>query len=166
MINHKAIRPLVAVAIGLVLALYSYQRVTDPEPGLQKAREEGIVMVARDILQSYVSPGNPIEIVDALSPASKVGKVYIYPTDDGWELSGHYRRDERGSNRWRFRTAMIALSVCPHRTPNSPPYRHRHENERSIRQPRRSSSSSASLIFSSQSGYPTPLSCFALTVRT
>jgi len=98
MINHKVIRPLVAVAIGLVLALYSYQRVTDPEPGLQKAREEGIVMVARDILQSYVSPGNPIEIVDALSPASKVGKVYIYPTDDGWELSGHYRRDE--SDRW------------------------------------------------------------------
>ena len=98
MINHKVIRPLVAVAIGLVLALYSYQRVTDPEPGLQKAREEGIVMVARDILQSYVSPGNPIEIVDTLSPASKVGKVYIYPTDDGWELSGHYRRDE--SDRW------------------------------------------------------------------
>jgi len=98
MINHKVIRPLVAVAIGLVLALYSYQRVTDPEPGLQKAREEGIVMVARDILQSYVSPGNPIEIVDALSPASKVGKVYIYPTDDGWEMSGHYRRDE--SDRW------------------------------------------------------------------
>jgi hypothetical protein len=98
MINHKVLRPLVAVAIGLVLALYSYQRVTDPEPGLQKAREEGIVMVARDILQSYVSPGNPIEIVDALSPASKVGKVYIYPTDDGWELSGHYRRDE--SDRW------------------------------------------------------------------
>ena len=98
MINHKVVRPLVAVAIGLVLALYSYQRVTDPEPGLQKAREEGIVMVARDILQSYVSPGNPIEIVDALSPASKVGKVYIYPTDDGWELSGHYRRDE--SDRW------------------------------------------------------------------
>lgn len=98
MINHKVIRPLIAVAIGLVLALYSYQRVTDPEPGLQKAREEGIVMVARDILQSYVSPGNPIEIVDALSPASKVGKVYIYPTDDGWDLSGHYRRDE--NDRW------------------------------------------------------------------
>jgi len=98
MINHKVIRPLVAVAIGLVLALYSYQRITDPEPGLQKAREEGIVMVARDILQSYVSPGNSIEIVDALAPASKVGKVYIYPTDEGWELSGHYRRDE--NDRW------------------------------------------------------------------
>ncbi len=98
MINHKVVRPLVAVTVGLVLALYSYQRITDPEPGLQKVREEGIVMVARDILQSYVSPGNVIEIVDALSPASKVGKVYIYPTDDGWELSGHYRRDE--NDRW------------------------------------------------------------------
>ncbi len=98
MINHKVVRPLVAVVVGLVLALYSYQRITDPEPGLQKVREEGLVMVARDILQSYVSPGNAIEIVDALSPASKVGKVYIYPTDDGWELSGHYRRDE--NDRW------------------------------------------------------------------
>ncbi len=96
--NHKVIRPLVAVAIGLVLALYSYQRITDPEPGLQRAREEAIVMVAREILQSYVSPRNAIEIVDAVSPASKVGKSYIYPTGEGWELSGHYRRDE--NDRW------------------------------------------------------------------
>jgi len=96
--NHKIIRPLVAVTIGLVLALYSYQRITDPEPGLQRAREEAIVMLARDILHSYVSPVNAIEIVDAISPASKVGKSYIYPTDDGWELSGHYRRDE--NDRW------------------------------------------------------------------
>lgn len=98
MINHKLVRPLVALAIGVVLALYTYQCVTDPEPGLQRVREEGIVMVARDILQSYVSPGNAIEIVDAVSPASQVGKVYIYPTDEGWELSGHYRRDE--NDRW------------------------------------------------------------------
>ncbi len=98
MINHKVIRPLVALAIGLALALYAYQRVTDPEPGLQKAREETVVMSARDILQSYVSPVNAIEIVDPVSPARKVGKVYIYPTDDGWELSGYYRRDE--NDRW------------------------------------------------------------------
>ena len=98
MINHKVIRPVGALAIGLVLALYAYQRVTDPEPGLQKKREEGIVMVARDILQSFVSPGNAIEIVDAVSPARKVGKVYIFPNDDGWEVSGHYRRD--ANDRW------------------------------------------------------------------
>lgn len=96
--SHKVVRPLVAVTVGLVLALYSYQRITDPEPGLQRTIEEAIVMVARDILQSYVSPGNLIEIVDAVSPASKVGKSYVYPTDDGWELSGHYRRDE--NDRW------------------------------------------------------------------
>ena len=74
MINHKVVRSLVALAIGLVLALYTYQCVTDPEPGLQRVREEGIVMVARDILQSYVSPGNAIGIVDAVSPASKSAK--------------------------------------------------------------------------------------------
>jgi len=98
MIDHRVIRPLVALAIGLLLALYAYQRGTDPEPGLQRAREEGIVMVARDILQSFVSPGNAIEIVDPVSPARKVGKVYIFPNDDGWEVSGHYRRD--ANDRW------------------------------------------------------------------
>ncbi len=98
MIDHKVIRPVVALAVGLVLDLYAYQRVTGPEPALQKVREEGIVMLARDILQNYVSPGNAIEIVDSVSPARKVGKVYIYPTDNGWELSGYYRRDE--DDRW------------------------------------------------------------------
>lgn len=97
MINHKVIRPLVAVTFGVILALYAYQRVTDPEPGLQRAREEAIVVNARDILQSYVAPGAAIEIVDPIEPNSKVGKVFIAPKGNGWEISGHYRRDERDS---------------------------------------------------------------------
>lgn len=97
-INHKVIRPLVALAIGMALALYAYQRVSDPEPALQRAREEAVVLTARDILQSYVSPGNDIEIVDPVSPNRKIGKDYIYPTEEGWEVSGYYRRDE--NDRW------------------------------------------------------------------
>lgn len=93
-INHKVIRPVVAVTFGLILALYAYQRVIDPEPARQRAIEEGLVMSARDILGSYVTPGNPIEVVDPLAPDSKVGKVFIAPTDTGWEIAGHYRRDE------------------------------------------------------------------------
>ena len=92
--NHKVIRPVVALLFGLILTLYAYQRVTDPEPALQRAREEAVVLSARDILQSYVSPGSAIEIVDPLSTNSRVGKVYIYPVETGWEVSGHYRRNE------------------------------------------------------------------------
>lgn len=94
MINHKVIRPVVAVTFGLMLALYAYQRVNDPEPAIRRAIEEAIVMSARDILQSYVAPGNEIGIVDPLNPDSKVGKVFIAATDTGWEIAGHYRRDE------------------------------------------------------------------------
>ncbi len=94
MINHKIIRPLIALTLGLIVALYSYQRVTDPEPRLQRAREEAVVMSARDILQSYVAPGADLEIVDPLSPKRSVGKVYIYPSGGDWEVSGHYRRGE------------------------------------------------------------------------
>lgn len=94
MTNHRVIRPIVALAIGLALALYAYQCVTDPEPGRQRAREEAVVMSSRAILQSYVAPAGPIDIVDPVSPDSKVGKVYIYPARGGWEVSGHYRRGE------------------------------------------------------------------------
>ena len=94
MISHNIVRPLLAVSIGLLLAFYAYQRISDPEPGRQRAVEVGVVMSARDILQSYVAPGAKIDVVDPLSPDSKVGKVFISPTADGWELAGHYRRDE------------------------------------------------------------------------
>lgn len=97
MINHRVMRPLIALATGLVLALYAYQRVSDPEPQLQRAREEAVVMIARGILKSYVSPGRDIEIVDPVSPNSKVGKSYVFPAGQAWEVSGHYRRDENDS---------------------------------------------------------------------
>ncbi len=94
MIDHKVIRPVIALTAGLILALYAYQRVTDPEPRLQRAREEAVVISARDILQSYVAPGGNLEIVDPLSPNRKVGKDYVWPDGEGWEVSGHYRRNE------------------------------------------------------------------------
>jgi hypothetical protein len=92
--NHTVIRPLLAFAIGLILALYSYHRITDPEPARQRAIEEAVVMSARDIVLSYVAPGAEIELVDPLSPDRKVGKVFFGRAGNGWELSGHYRRGE------------------------------------------------------------------------
>lgn len=94
MINHRIVRPLVALTLGLILALYVYQRVTDPEPALRRASEEAVVMSSRNILQSYIAPAGYLEIVDAVSPNRTVGKVYIYPDGEGWEVSGHYRRAE------------------------------------------------------------------------
>ncbi len=96
--HHRIIRLIVAFAIGIFLALYSFERISDPEPALQRAREESVVLSAREILKSYVAGESQIDIVDPLASDRSVGKSYIYPTDDGWEISGHYRR--YASDRW------------------------------------------------------------------
>ena len=49
-------------------------------------------MEARLHLVSYVLPGGELQLVDPLAPDRKVGKTYIWPVDDGWEVSGFYRR--------------------------------------------------------------------------
>jgi hypothetical protein len=64
----------------------------------QRAREEAVVISARDILKSYVRADTEIEIVDPLARNRVAGKVYIYPMENGWEVSGYYRRNE--SDRW------------------------------------------------------------------
>ena len=114
--HHRIIRLVVAFAIGIFVALYSFERISDPEPALQRAREESVVMSAREILQKYVSGGQQLQIVDPLATDRSVGKSYIYPTDSGWEVSGHYRR--YGSDRWHpflmtldRNVGLVALSV-------------------------------------------------------
>ncbi len=96
--HHRIISLVVAFAIGIFLALYSFERISDPEPALQRAREEAVVLSAREILKAYVSPSVEIEIVDPLATDRVVGKSYIYPVENGWEVSGHYRR--YASDRW------------------------------------------------------------------
>jgi hypothetical protein len=96
--SHRVLRWVLAFAAGAILALYSFERITDPEPRIQRAREEAAVMKAREILQGFVSGGNEVELVDPLQTNRKVGKVYIYPSESGWEVSGHYRRD--ASDAW------------------------------------------------------------------
>ena len=95
---HRIIRPVVAFSVGIVLALYAFERISDPEPARQRAWEEAVVISVREILKSYVPADGEIEIVDPLAPNRVAGKVYIYPMDDGWEVSGYYRRNE--SDRW------------------------------------------------------------------
>jgi Ni,Fe-hydrogenase maturation factor len=94
-LNHKVIRIVVALVIGSAIALYSYGRITDPLPRQQRVQEEAVVTAARDLLRNIVAPDSELQIVDPLQPDRKIGKVYVYPTDDGWDVSGHYRRSEQ-----------------------------------------------------------------------
>lgn len=97
-LTHKVARLALALGLGLALSFYAYQRVTDPEPAMQRAREEAAVLAARDILRGYVGPASELEIVDPVSPRRTIGKSYIYPAATGWEISGHYRRND--ADRW------------------------------------------------------------------
>jgi hypothetical protein len=94
-----------AVVVGVVVALLSYRWISDPAPKIERERQEHAVAESRRLLADTLSIRN-LELVDPLEPNRKVGKVYIYPIADGWEISGHYRRDE--NDRWH--PYLMALS--------------------------------------------------------
>lgn len=88
----------IAFGVGIFLAWYSYQRISNPEPAIQREREEAVVMLSREIVRQHLGADPRIELADPLAPNRVAGKVYIYPTDTGWEISGHYWR--RNDDRW------------------------------------------------------------------
>jgi len=92
--THRHTRWIFALVVGALVALWAYKRSTDPEPAERRRLEEAVVAESREILASYVSPGRELQLVDPLAPNRKIGKVYIWPNDRGWEVSGYYRRDE------------------------------------------------------------------------
>ncbi len=105
-----------ALAVGLAVAWYAYERATDPDPGVAREREEAIVLRARDIVARTIAPGAELEIVDPLAPNRAAGKVYIYPSDGGFEVSGYYRRGEAdGFHPWLMRLesdgTLVSLAV-------------------------------------------------------
>jgi len=83
--------------VGLLVAWLAYQWITDSTRQEQRAEQERVVHAARNILVARLALDEP-ELVDPLEPQRKVGKVYIYPVEDGWEVSGFYRRNE--DDRW------------------------------------------------------------------
>lgn len=114
--NQKLGGILFALAIGLGVAIYAYQRVTDPLPGIQRQQEERIVLLARDILRQEIAPDSELTVVDPLAPNRIAGKVYIYPVTDGWQVSGYYRRgDAKFWHPWLMTLdengGLLALSV-------------------------------------------------------
>lgn len=92
--DHRIGRTLFALVVGLGVAVYAYNWITDPAPRERRAAEEAVVQASRELLHDAVG-ATVLEIVDPLSPDRKVGKVYIYPEEPGWAVSGHYRRDEK-----------------------------------------------------------------------
>lgn len=91
--NHRIGRALFAAVVGLGVAVWSYQWITDPSGREERAEQEQTVLAARAVLAEVTQLEN-IEIVDPIAPQRKVGKVYVYRSESGWEVSGYYRRGE------------------------------------------------------------------------
>ena len=95
--NHRVGSIIFGLVVGLAIAVLAYQWVTDPAKRLERAEQERVVELSREILQQTLAI-HDLQVVDPLAPQRKVGKVYIYPLENGWELSGYYRRDD--DDRW------------------------------------------------------------------
>lgn len=95
--DHRIGSWVFGIIIGLIVATWSYQWVTSPQERAERMQQEAAVLAARNLLAERLAMSNP-QIVDALATNRKVGKVYIYPAADGWDVSGYYRRDD--NDRW------------------------------------------------------------------
>lgn len=103
-LNHKTGSMLFAVAIGLLLAFGSYRWITDAGRSEQRVAEEAVVLEGRQILRRYIQAPH-LRISDSIDRVRAAGKVYIFPTPSGWELSGHYQR----ANEKRWHPWLMAL---------------------------------------------------------
>jgi len=113
--NHRVIRLVVAFAIGLAVAYGSYQWISDTERPARRVEEEAVALAAREILLSYITDEG-LAISDPIDRVRDAGKVYLFPTDGGWELSGHYKRPgERLWHAWLMalddNVALVSLAV-------------------------------------------------------
>lgn len=110
--NHRIGRAVFALVVGLAAAILSYKWITDPDPRMQRAREEQVVQVARSLLVAKLD-SKSLEIVDPLAPDRKVGKVYVFAEAPGWAVSGYYRRSEE--DRWHPYLMLLNENLELHR---------------------------------------------------
>jgi hypothetical protein len=106
--DHRIGRAVFALVIGLLVALASYQWITNSEGRVERVVQESVVEASRGQLKSVIGSAS-LEIVDPLSPNRKVGKVYVYPEGDNWAVSGYYRRDE--NDRWHPYLMMLKADL-------------------------------------------------------
>ena len=93
--NHRIGRILFATIVGLLVAWWAYEWITDPSGRAERRLQERVVMQARAELGAILA-STELEVVDPLAPNRKVGKVYVYRSGDGWEVSGYYRHGDQG----------------------------------------------------------------------
>ena len=92
--NHRVGRLVFGFSVGLIVAIFSYQWIADTGPRIERQEQERVVIASREHLLGTLGLGDLV-VVDPLSPDRVVGKAYVYPTSDGWEVSGFYRRDDQ-----------------------------------------------------------------------
>ena len=95
--RHRVGSVVFGIVVGLAVATWSYFWLIDPDKRAERETQEAVVTASRAHLASMLALEAP-EFVDPLSPQRRVGKVYIYPTASGWEVSGYYRRDD--NDKW------------------------------------------------------------------
>ena len=91
--DHRVTRLVFAFGIGIVVAVFAYRWIIDPAPRAERVMQESVVAAARNLLEQTLEIGT-LEVVDPLAPDRKIGKTYVFPAAQGWEVSGYYRRDD------------------------------------------------------------------------
>ncbi len=91
--NHRIAQIVFGLGVGLLVATFAYRWIMDPATRAERDTQEAVVAASREWLVETLAIGR-IEIVDALEPDRKVGKTYVFRADEGWEVSGYYRRSE------------------------------------------------------------------------
>jgi hypothetical protein len=91
--NHRVGRLVFGFGVGFVAALLAYRWAADTGSQAEREMQISVVEESRALLYATLNIGE-LELVDPLSPDRVVGKGYVYPTADGWEVSGFYRRSK------------------------------------------------------------------------
>ncbi|MCH9693029.1 MAG: hypothetical protein K0U72_00810 [Gammaproteobacteria bacterium] len=104
--NHTVGRAIFGLVVGLGAAWISYTWLTNPAGRTERAIQEAVVLESR-IVVSDTTGIDGLEFVDALAANRQVGKAYVYREENGWSVSGYYRRDE--DDRWH--PWLLALSA-------------------------------------------------------
>lgn len=95
--RHRIGSIVFGVVVGVAVAAWSYHWITDPKRLESREVEERAVLQSRQMLSERLSLPD-LQVVDPLATDRKVGKVYVYPIGDGWDVSGYYRRND--DDRW------------------------------------------------------------------
>ena len=107
--NHKIGRLIFGFGVGLLVAVFALKWISDPAPRAERAVQETVAVTARQILKETLGLDG-LEMVDPVEPDRKVGKSYIFRRNDGWEVSGYYRRSD--GDRWHPFLMVLDDSVA------------------------------------------------------